>query len=167
MSLTKLSARLSSSARQSLKEYCMVALVVTLLGNGVSEAAVDSLKVGKHVIAAGGGSSSTSEFFFNGTIGQTGIGRSLTNSYQVFSGYWMGLQRGCCLNITGDLNYDGADNTVLDLNFLINKIFRGGTDPLCPGEGDLDGNGTPSQVLDLNVMVNKIFRGGPNPAPCI
>ncbi len=144
-----------------------VAILFLLFGNGSIRAAQDSLKVGRHVIAAGGGSSSTTEFKFNGSIGQTGIGRALTSSYQVFSGFWQGLPQGCCVGVTGDMNYDGRSNTILDLNFLVNQIFRGGLAPLCLKEGDLDGNGTPSQILDLNAMVNKIFRGGPEPAQCM
>ncbi len=147
-----------------LQVVCIMFLVFT---NDTVLAEADSIKVGKYVIAAGGGSSSTSEFVFNGSIGQSGIGRSLTNSYQVFSGFWQGLPQGCCTGITGDINYDGQNNTILDLNFLVNDIFRGGADPVCPAEGDLDGNGTPSQILDLNVMVSKIFRGGSNPAECL
>jgi hypothetical protein len=65
------------------------------------------------------------------------------------------------------MNYDGRNNTMLDLNYLVNRIFRGGPDPICLEEGDLDGNGASSQILDLNLMVNKIFRGGPNPAQCL
>jgi len=149
-----------------LRTLFFVALISLLYGNGSIWAAEDSIKVGKHLIAAGGGSSGTTEFGFQGSIGQTGIGRSLAGTYQVFSGFWQGLPQGCCVGVTGDLNFDGISNTILDLNFLVSQIFRGGLDPLCLNEGDLDGNGIPSQVLDLNVMVNKIFRGGPDPAAC-
>ena len=127
----------------------------------------DSLKLSKHVVAAGGGFSSTTDFGFNGTFGQPAIGRSLAGSFQFYAGFWAGDPYGCCIGITGDLNADGSDNTILDLNFMISKIFRGGPDPLCSPEGDLDGNGTPLQILDLNFMVNKIFRGGQNPSPCL
>ena len=132
----------------------------------VSNASTDSIKVGKYVIAAGGGQSSTSGIIVKGTVGQIGIGRSITNSYQVFSGFWMGSSQSCCLGVTGDLNSDGQDNTVLDLTFLIDQIFRGGPDPFCSLEGDLNGDGTPSQVMDLTILIDKIFRGGPSPAQC-
>jgi hypothetical protein len=90
----------------------------------------------------------------------------MTNSIQVFSGFWAGYSFSCCLGITGDLNSDGSDNTVLDLTFLVSQIFRGGPDPQCLEEGDLDGNGTPSQILDLTAMINRIYRGGPDPVSC-
>lgn len=131
-----------------------------------SALADDSTKIARQVIASGGGTSSNSEYSFKSTIGQTGIGQSTINSIQVFSGFWPGYPLSCCLGTTGDLDTDGTDNTVLDLTFLINQIFRGGPDPLCPAEGDLDGNGISSQVLDLTAMINTIFRGGPDPAPC-
>jgi hypothetical protein len=128
--------------------------------------AQDSTKVLKSVIGGGGGTTSNSEFSFKGTIGQSGIGLSTTNSYQVHSGFWQGIPLACCIGITGDLDADGSDHTILDLTFLINQIYRGGPDPICLKEGDLDGDGQPLHVLDLTYMINKIFRGGPNPVSC-
>ena len=128
--------------------------------------AADSLKVGKYVIGGGGGSSTTTDYKFSGTIGQTGIGKSNTVDLQIFSGFWMGLPQNCCIGIRGDLNYDGTENSILDLTFLVNQIFRGGPDPFCSEEGDLDGDGQPLRVLDLTFMINKIFRGGPDPVLC-
>lgn len=144
-----------------------IVLCASLVFASAPSAQTDTLKVSKHVVAAGGGASSTTDFEFKGTLGQAAAGRSFAGTYQFYSGFWMGEAYGCCIGITGDLNSDGSDNTVLDLNFMVNKIFRGGTDPLCSPEGDLDGNGAPLQILDLNFMVNKIFRGGPNPATCL
>jgi subtilisin family serine protease len=78
----------------------------------------------------------------------------------------------CCAGIRGDVNGDGNDANVLDLNWLVNYIFRSSGEPGgCPNESDANGdNGVnPSKlpdVLDLNYLVNRIFRQGPLPGPC-
>jgi hypothetical protein len=156
---------MKSRSKMMLRPLILILCASLLLGNELA-AQTDTLRVSRHVLAAGGGSSSTTDYGFKGTLGQSAAGRSLAGSFQFYSGFWTGTPFGCCISITGDLNSDGSDNTILDLNFMVNRIFRGGPDPLCSPEGDLDGNGTPLQILDLNFMVNKIFRGGPNPAPC-
>lgn len=71
----------------------------------------------------------------------------------------------CCQGIRGDINQDGFDNTISDLVYLVNFIFRGGQAPSCPEEADLVVDGKIS-TLDLNFLVNKVFRGGPNPPQC-
>ena len=72
----------------------------------------------------------------------------------------------CCIAVRGDFNNDGAEGTVLDLNILVNDIFRGGPSAVCSEEGDLNGDGQPSTVLDLNYLVNSFFRGGPSVPAC-
>lgn len=73
----------------------------------------------------------------------------------------------CCIGIRGDVNGDGAFfPNILDLNYVVNYIFRGGRKPPCPHEADLNGDGTCCNILDLNFLVNYIFRGGPAPGPC-
>lgn len=156
--------RTNSSITSKLSSIFVVAVLVMFFGFDAN--AADSLRVGKYVIGGGGGSSSTTVYRFNGTIGQTGIGKSNTVDLQIFSGFWMGLPQNCCIGIRGDLNYDGTENSILDLTFLVNQIFRGGPDPFCSKEGDLDGDGQPLQILDLTYMINKIFRGGPDPLLC-
>lgn len=66
---------------------------------------------------------------------------------------------GCCNGIKGDVNSDGLDANIVDLNFLVNRVFRGGTAPFCSGEADVNADGTPGDILDLNIVVNHIFRG--------
>lgn len=74
----------------------------------------------------------------------------------------------CCVGIRGDCNNDGQVNpNVLDLNYLVNRIFRGGAATVCPEEGDVNSDGTTSNIIDLNYLVNRIFRGGPLPGPCL
>jgi len=72
----------------------------------------------------------------------------------------------CCIGIRGDVDGNGTDNNILDLNYMVNDIFRGGPPSPCSLEADIDSNGTPSTILDLNFLVNDIFRGGPSPGPC-
>lgn len=73
---------------------------------------------------------------------------------------------GCCHNLRGDLNTDGIDGNLVDLAFLVSRVFRGGPLPTCAGEGDVNADGTPSNVVDLSFLVDKIFRGGPLPYSC-
>ena len=72
----------------------------------------------------------------------------------------------CCFGIRGDCNGDGTDINILDLNYLVNRIFRGGPSASCLDEANLNSDGTPQNILDLNFAVNRIFRGGPLPGPC-
>lgn len=72
----------------------------------------------------------------------------------------------CCVGSRGDLNGDGNDANILDLNFAVNRVFRGGPLPGCPEEGDVNSDGTSTNILDLNFLVNKVFRGGTAPGPC-
>lgn len=73
----------------------------------------------------------------------------------------------CCVGIRGDVNNDGADANILDLTYLVDRIFRGGPPAPCAGEADVNGDGTPSNILDLTYLVDRIFRGGPAPGPCL
>ncbi len=71
--------------------------------------------------------------------------------------------------ICGDVNGDGLAATILDLTFLIDRIFRGGPAPNPPERGDVNGDGVSSTILDLTYMIDRIFRGGPpaiGPAGC-
>jgi hypothetical protein len=72
----------------------------------------------------------------------------------------------CCIGIRGDFNGDGTNANVLDLNYCVNRIFRGGALPACLPEGDVNSDGTSTNILDLNFLVNRIFRGGPLPGAC-
>ncbi len=72
----------------------------------------------------------------------------------------------CCLGNRGDANFDGINANILDLNFLVNRIFRGGTPAPCFEEADCNGDGISGNIIDLNFLVNRIFRGGAAPGPC-
>jgi len=76
------------------------------------------------------------------------------------------LNTDCCAGIRGDANYDGINANILDLNYMVNRIFRAGPPYLCLEEADANSNGTAGNIVDLNFLVNRIFRGGPAPGPC-
>ncbi len=64
--------------------------------------------------------------------------------------------------VCGDVNGDQTGGNILDLNFLVNRIFRAGPtpNPLIAGSVNCD---LIVNILDLNYLVNRIFRGGPPP----
>lgn len=64
--------------------------------------------------------------------------------------------------ICGDVNSDGNAANTLDLNYLINYIFRLGSapEPFIAGSVNCDSS---VNILDLNHMINYIFRLGPPP----
>ncbi len=76
------------------------------------------------------------------------------------------LINSCCVELRGNVNNDGSNATILDLNYMVNRIFRGGLPSPCPQEADLNGDGFVSAILDLNYLVNVIFRGGAAPIAC-
>ena len=74
---------------------------------------------------------------------------------------------GCCEGSRGDMNGDNsASSDILDLTYIVDLIFRGGSDISCPDEGDINGDGVAGNILDLTFIVDIIFRGGPPPGPC-
>jgi len=73
----------------------------------------------------------------------------------------------CCVDIRGDCNGDGDDANILDLTYLVDRIFRGGPPVGCPKEGDVNSDGDSANILDLTYLVDRIFRGGPAPGPCL
>lgn len=75
----------------------------------------------------------------------------------------------CCIGNRGDANGDGNDANILDLNFIVNYLFRFSGNPgPCPEESNMNGDGAANpNVLDLNYLVNFIFRfSGTAPGPC-
>ena len=74
----------------------------------------------------------------------------------------------CCIGNRGNVNNDPQDLVnILDLTYLVNRIFRNGPVPVCPEEANL--NDDPNElvnILDLVFLVNRIFRSGPAPGPC-
>jgi len=65
--------------------------------------------------------------------------------------------------LCGDVNNDGVFQGIIELNYLVNYIFRGGPVPPDLRPADLDGTAGFQALLELNYLVNFIFRSGPNP----
>jgi hypothetical protein len=116
------------------------------------------------VLSSGGTDASSAGFQLDATIGQTATLQVAGGTRTLGQGYW--FASGCCVGIRGDCNFDGTDANILDLTFLVDRIFRGGPPAVCPSEADLNSDGTTSNILDLTYLVDRIFRGGPPPGPC-
>jgi hypothetical protein len=64
--------------------------------------------------------------------------------------------------IRGDADGNGKIN-LLDVSFIINLLYRGGTQPLIPVEsGDPDGDGK-INLRDVSYIINDLYRDGPLP----
>jgi len=62
----------------------------------------------------------------------------------------------------GDANGNLVGMNILDLTFIVDRIFRGGPAPIFPPAADLNGDGAVN-ILDLTKFVDRIFRGAPLP----
>lgn len=73
---------------------------------------------------------------------------------------------GCLITDPGDLNGD-ALTTSSDIIFLVNFVFKGGSDPLpCVAAGDINCNGAVTSA-DIIALVGYVFKGGTPPCdPC-
>ncbi|MCH8026813.1 MAG: hypothetical protein IID63_01680 [candidate division Zixibacteria bacterium] len=99
----------------------------------------------------------------------TSFSDSLANQFapQFEFGYLYINRELCCIDQVGDVNYDGVDANILDLTYLVDRIFRGGPELFCPEEGDFDQDPDGNvNVVDLVYLVDYIFRGGPAPPDC-
>jgi hypothetical protein len=76
------------------------------------------------------------------------------------------LLSSCCVELRGNVNNDATNINVLDLTYLVDRIFRGGPPLPCAMEADLNADGTVPSVLDLTYVIDYIFRGGADPLPC-
>ncbi|UCG62528.1 MAG: hypothetical protein JSV52_04370, partial [Candidatus Zixiibacteriota bacterium] len=54
---------------------------------------------------------------------------------------------------------------ILDIDYFIDWLHRGGPAPLCLEEADVDGNNQ-QDILDIDYMVGYLYRHGPAPLPC-
>jgi trimeric autotransporter adhesin len=68
-----------------------------------------------------------------------------------------------CCDVEGDANNSGTVN-VVDLTFLVARLFQGGPAPACNDEADVNDSGT-INVVDLTYLVARLFQGGPI-TPC-
>ncbi|HEX2897531.1 MAG TPA: hypothetical protein VHP63_05720 [candidate division Zixibacteria bacterium] len=67
--------------------------------------------------------------------------------------------------LCGDANNNYTFNSV-DLNFVVNRIFRGGPPPPHPASADVNCDGISCNIVDLNVFVNYFYHSGPDPVCC-
>ena len=63
----------------------------------------------------------------------------------------------------GDANGDLVGLNILDLTFIVDRIFRGGPAPTFPLAADLNGDNASANILDLTRLVDRIFRGASLP----
>ncbi|UCG62910.1 MAG: SBBP repeat-containing protein [Candidatus Zixiibacteriota bacterium] len=83
-----------------------------------------------------------------------------------FDGFVAIIELGCCVGMSGNADHDPDDLvSILDADYLISWMHRGGPEPLCFGEADLDGSGA-LNILDVDYLVNYLFRDGPPPVIC-
>ncbi len=91
----------------------------------------------------------------------------MSNGLFVFESPLLPPPEGCCIGIRGDMNGDNsASADILDLTYIVDLIFRGGSEISCPEEGDINSDGVVGSILDLTFVVDLIFRGGPQPGYC-
>ncbi len=69
----------------------------------------------------------------------------------------------CCL-IRGDCDHNGQVD-VLDIDYFMEWLWRGGSGLPCPDEGDVNGN-LQVDALDVDYLVDYLFRDGPAPVDC-
>ncbi len=112
---------------------------------------------------------STTVLIFGGEV-STSFSDTSANSFhpQFRAGHLYINSSICCIGNRGNVDGDPNDRvTIIDLNYLVNRIFRGGQPPPCPEEANVDSSADGRiSILDLNFMVNRIFRGGAAPGPC-
>ncbi|HEX2896648.1 MAG TPA: S8 family serine peptidase [candidate division Zixibacteria bacterium] len=63
--------------------------------------------------------------------------------------------------VCGDVNSDSTFQGIVELNYLVNYVFRNGPVPPDLRPADLNGNPGFQALLELNYLVNFIFRSGP------
>jgi len=119
---------------------------------------VDSAQIGKHLCIDSVVNARGNQWLWTTVFG---------NSTPTWNGpHCFEIHADCCQGITGDINGDGTDGNALDLNYLVNRVFRAGPFPPCALEADMNGDGTSGNVADLNYLVNWLFRGGPDGISC-
>ena len=145
----------------SFRNILTTALLITVL---LSVSATAQPFIDWDVVSSGGTDASSVDFQLDATVGQTATLFVSGGTRQLGQGYWQNFE--CCQGVRGDINGDGTHNSVLDMSYLIDTIFRGGPASPCPKEADLNSDGNPATILDLTFIVDDIFRGGPVPGGC-
>jgi len=85
---------------------------------------------------------------------------NVTNDHSVTASF------ACCIGSRGNVNGSVGDGVnVVDITFLVQYLFKGGTTPPCKEEADMSVNNSVN-VVDLTTLVNFLFRGGPPMPAC-
>ncbi len=71
---------------------------------------------------------------------------------------------GYCCGQKGDADHNGQLD-ILDIDYLINWLYRSGPEPSCMDEADADNSGQ-ADVLDIDFLINYLYRSGAQPGPC-
>ena len=151
----------------ALRQHCLALDVAGTIKDSVSSSGISGAKViileiadttqtdalGKYFFA------NVAEGFYTFLIGSPNYSPRIMAHVRVSAS--------CCIGNRGDFNNDGIDANIIDLTFLVDRIFRGGPAPICPIESDINSDGASANIIDLTFLVDRIFRGGPAPGPCI
>ncbi len=109
----------------------------------------------------------TQEIFFKLAVGHS-YDRltSITRLKEILNFNPPSFEDTCCIGIRGDIDGNGDGNSVIDMTYLINNMFRGGPASPCPREADLNNDGRSATILDLTFIIDDLYRGGPSPGGC-
>ncbi|UCG62924.1 MAG: putative Ig domain-containing protein [Candidatus Zixiibacteriota bacterium] len=69
-----------------------------------------------------------------------------------------------CCELRGDADHNGQFD-LLDLDFIVDYLFRDGSAPICEQEADADDNDQ-VDILDVDYLIDYLHRGGPAPIDC-
>jgi hypothetical protein len=146
--------------RLNISKMVLFSLVVWLLIglNFPAESKSQNFKLFTDVLDSFGGRASSANFSERiGSGGQPGVvGTSQSTSFYGLQGY---------VNTAafehGDVNADG-NTTIADVVYLINYLFKSGTEPIPLETGDVDGDNI-SQIQDAVYLVIYLFKGGSPP----
>lgn len=154
--------------KKRTKMILMIAVLIIWSGmvmagdKAVPKATTAGEQIKWQVIANGGTAGTSGSYKLWGTISQTASGPGTSTSYKVNQGFWQnfGSTSGCCVK-GGDANHDGKLN-LLDVAYIVNKLYREGSDFVCEAEADAEANGK-INLRDVVYIINGLYRGGPMP----
>jgi hypothetical protein len=135
-----------------------VKIVGILLLILVSANLVQAQQMIRSVVASGGGHSESASVLLNCTIGQVSVGKSISSSNRLLSGFWTGgavVSPPSCEYVQGDMNGDGQ-RLAADVTYGV-RYFKG-TGPVPPDSCFLDSTGAYLYVAG-DVNGNCEFRG--------
>ncbi len=86
-------------------------------------------------------------------------------SYDIGSvnGHVIVFSETCCM-VAGDADH-GGDCNLVDANYLIDWLYRGGPEYPCKEEADFDRSDN-VDIQDIEALLSYLFRGGSAPEPC-